>query len=308
MNFLKLIRYQNLLMIALMQFTFHYGFLKQNGIFTALNDWQYALLVLSTVLIAAAGYIINDIEDQEIDKINKPEKVIVGKHLTENTAYNLYFGLSIAGLLIGFYLSNLVYKNSFFGLFIIWAVLLYLYSTSLKQIAILGNLVVSLTLSLSVLAVGMFDIIPIMNRENFSENVIMLYILLDYAVFAFIINFIREVVKDMEDIKGDEELGITTLPVVIGIKKTKKIIFTISALAVITLLWYINKNLMNHSLYYATVYSLVFVVAPMLLFISKILSSKTKKEFHFLSTVLKWVILFGIISILVITTNIKYNG
>ena len=116
MNFLNLIRYKNLLMLAFMQLVFRYGFLKLQKIDLALAHWQYALLVLSTVLIAAAGYVINDIMDQETDAINKPEKVVVGKSITEEVAYNWYFGFNIVGMLLGYYLADFVNKTSFFGI------------------------------------------------------------------------------------------------------------------------------------------------------------------------------------------------
>ena len=111
MKYLKLIRYQNLLMIAFMQCIFRYGFFKLQKVELALADWQFALLVLATVFIAAGGYIINDISDQETDNINKPERVLVGKSISESMAYNLYFGFTITGVLIGFYLSNLIFQE-----------------------------------------------------------------------------------------------------------------------------------------------------------------------------------------------------
>src|SRR6218665_2372627 len=103
MKFLKLIRYKNLLMLAFMQLLFRYAFLKQQNIPLALADWQYGLLVLSTVLLAAAGYVINDIFDVATDSINKPNKVIIGKGISETRAYNIYIGLNIIGVAIGFY-------------------------------------------------------------------------------------------------------------------------------------------------------------------------------------------------------------
>ena len=162
MKFLKLIRYQNLLLIALMQLVLRYGFLKQQNVPSTLTDWQYGLLVLATLLIAAAGYVINDIMDQETDQTSKPNKVIVGKTISEDLAYNLYFGLNIAGMLIGYYLADFVNKTSFFGVFIISSALLYLYATSLKQMAVIGNVIVALILGLSVIVVGMFDVLPMM--------------------------------------------------------------------------------------------------------------------------------------------------
>ena len=106
MNYLKLIRYQNLLLLAFMQLIFRYGFLKFQNIFLSLTDLQYGLLVLSTVLIAAAGYIINDIMDQETDYDNNPESAIVGKSISEKSAYNLYFVLNISGVGVGYYVKD----------------------------------------------------------------------------------------------------------------------------------------------------------------------------------------------------------
>ena len=119
MNYLKLVRYQNLLLLAFMQLIFRYGFLKLQNIPLALSHFQYGLLVLSTVLIAAAGYIINDILDQETDYENRPNTVLVGKSISEKAAYNLYFILNVTGVGIGFYLSNCIQKPSFTGAFII---------------------------------------------------------------------------------------------------------------------------------------------------------------------------------------------
>lgn len=310
MKYLKLIRYQNLLLLAFMQLVFRYGFLVFQDFPLALKNWQYLLLVLATLLIAAAGYVINDIMDQETDNINKPNKTIVGKTITEGTAYNIYFGLNISGMLIGYYLADCVNKTSFFGIFIISSALLYLYATSFKQIAFVGNFVVALVLALSVIVVGMFDIIPLLSYvalEQSAKMHIILSIILDYVVFAFIINLIREIVKDLEDIEGDDSQGMRTLPIVIGVSKTLKIVFCISVLATLTLLWYINSNLMESKLYYAMIYGLLFVVAPLIFFVVKIWNAKTKEDFRLLSTVLKWILFFGILSILAINLNIMHN-
>ena len=160
MKYLKLIRYQNLLLLAFMQLLFRYGFLKFQNIFLSLNDWQYALLVLATVLIAAAGYVINDILDQETDYDNDKGNVIVGKLISEKAAYNLYFVLNITGVGIGYYLANLINKPSFAGAFIIISATLYMYATSLKQMLLIGNIVVALILSFSVIIIGLFDLLP----------------------------------------------------------------------------------------------------------------------------------------------------
>lgn len=307
MNYLRLIRYQNLLLLAFMQLIFRYGFLKFQNIPLALNHFQYGLLVLSTVLIAAAGYVLNDILDQETDYDNRPDKVIVGKSISEKNAYNFYFVLNVLGVAIGFYLSNLIQRPGFTAAFIIVSATLYMYASSLKQMLLVGNIIVALLLSFSVLIVGLFDLLPATYDGNRTEMGVMFSMLIDYAVFAFIINLIREIVKDMQDMEGDYNQGMSTLPIAIGINKTAKTVFFISILAVGILLWYINTYLMDNKLYFAVIYALLFVIAPMIFFVIKIWSAKTKQEFHLLSTVLKWIIFFGILSVFIVTLNIRYN-
>lgn len=308
MNYLKLIRYQNLLLLAFMQLIFRYGFLKLQNIPLALNHFQFGLLVLSTVLIAAAGYIINDVLDQETDYDNRPDNVIVGISISEKTAYNLYFVLNILGVGIGYYLANVIQKPSFAGAFIIVSATLYMYATSLKQMLLVGNIIVALLLSFSVLIIGLFDLLPATYDANRAEMGIMFSMLIDYAVFAFIINLIREIIKDMEDVDGDYNQGMSTLPIAIGVNRTSKVVFVLGIIATLILAWYINNYLMANALYYAVIYGLLFVVAPMIFFLVKLYNAKSKAEFHFLSTVLKWIIFFGILSVLVITLNIHYNA
>jgi 4-hydroxybenzoate polyprenyltransferase len=308
MKFLKLIRYKNLLMLAFMQLLFRFDFLKLQHIPLALNNWQYALLVLSTALIAAAGYVINDIFDQETDNINKPNKVIVGKSISENNAYSIYAALNITGVCIGFYLSNVIMKPSFATVFILIAATLYIYATSLKQMAVVGNIIVALTLSLSVIIIGVFDIYPATNSANQPLMANLFSALVDYTVFAFMINLIREMIKDIEDIKGDKKLGMRTLPIIIGSSKTTKLIFAMSFVPIIALFYYVNNYFVRNNLFIATGYTFIFVLGPLFYCTIKIWSAKTKEDFHGISSLLKWILFFGILSIIIITLNINYNA
>ena len=267
-------------MLAFMQVLFRYAFLKQQNIPLALADWQYGLLVLSTVLLAAAGYVIN----------------------------NIYVALNIAGVALGFILSNIILRPGFASLFILIASLLYFYATTLKQIMILGNFVVALLLSASVLIIGVFDIFPATNAENQAQMASFFSILTDYALFAFMINFIREIVKDIEDVNGDYNQGMNTLPIAIGISRAAKIAVVFAVIAFLLCLLYTNIYFFQNNLFMATFYSFAFVLAPLLYFIIKIVSAKSKKDFHHLSTILKLILFFGILSILIITLNIKYNA
>ena len=293
-------------MLAFMQLIFRYGFLKFQNIPLALADWQYELLVLSTVLIAAGGYVINNIFDQETDNDNKPNDVIVGKSISETQAYNLYFALTVSGVALGFYLSNVIQKPGFASIFILIAATLYLYASSLKQMLLIGNIVVALLLSFSVIIIGIFDLYPATVLENQQQMKIFFSILLDYAVFAFMINILREMIKDIEDMDGDYNQGMNTLPIAIGKLRTCKIIFVLSIIPVLVILLYINKYLLD--LLWVTIYLLLFVCGPLILFTIRMLKANTKKDFHFLSLLLKFILLFGILSVGVISLNMKYNA
>lgn len=308
MLYFQLVRYKNLILLAIMQLVFRFGFFKPNAISLALNNFQYALLILSTVLIAAGGYIINDIFDQDTDAINKPKKNTIGTLITEAKAYNLYVALNIIGVGIGFYLSNIVEKPSLATLFILCAALLYFYATTLKQIAVLGNIAVAFLLGFSVIIIGAFDLYPVTNEDNQQQMATYFSILWDYAKFAFVINLIREIVKDIEDYHGDKSVGINTLAVVIGIKKTSLIAAILLWLPIAYLLYYTNTYLMQNYLYYATLYMLAFVIAPLVFCSVRLFSATDKKEFSVISTILKWIIFFGIISVWVVTLNIEKNA
>ncbi|WP_396183574.1 geranylgeranylglycerol-phosphate geranylgeranyltransferase [Flavobacterium sp.] len=308
MKYLKLIRYQNLLMLAMMQLVFRYGFLNQQNCYLALADWQYLLLVLSTVLIAAAGYVINDIFDQETDSINRPNSQIVGKLITESKAYNIYVALNILGVSIGFYLSNVIEKPSFATIFIFIAACLYFYATTLKKVLLLGNLMVAFVLGLSVLIIGVFDLYPATHKGNQDQMRMLFGILTDYAFFAFLINFIREIVKDAEDFKGDYNQGMQTLPILLGVGRTSKVIFGLLLVPIGIVFWYVNSYLMFNDLYFAVLFLLFLVLSPLLYCLIKSWTAKSTSDFRHLSLLLKWILFFGILSIVVINYNIKLNA
>jgi 4-hydroxybenzoate polyprenyltransferase len=291
-------------MLAFMQLVFRYLFLEQSYVDLALTDFNYILLVIATVCVAAGGYVINNIMDQETDEIAKPQNRVVGVSISETVAYNWYIGLTIVGVGIGFYLSNVIYKPTFASMFILVATLLYMYATSFKQIPVLGNVVVALLLSTSIIIIGLFDILPAIDVDNRFRMKEAFNILMEYAVFAFIINLIREIVKDLEDMDGDYQSGINTLPITIGIPKTKIIVGILTVISIGILAYYINSNLFE--LDYVIYYTMVFIIGPLIYFGVKLINAVTKKEFHHLSLVLKLILFFGIISIAVIVLNLKH--
>ncbi|WP_396191791.1 geranylgeranylglycerol-phosphate geranylgeranyltransferase [Flavobacterium sp.] len=308
MKYLKLIRYQNLLLLALMQLIFRLGYLELINIPLSLWYWQYALLIAATVLIAAGGYVINDIFDQETDLENHSKKTIIGNSISESKAYIIYASLTISGVLCGFILANSVEKSNFAVIFVLIATLLYFYASTLKQIAVVGNIIVAALLAFSVIIIGIFDIVP--NTFDFNQKQMMLafVILFDYAKFAFIINLVREIIKDIEDIKGDTLQEMKTLPILIGVAKTNKIALVLLLLPVLYLFYYVKSNLFDNNLLYSVFYMIVLVIAPMIICLIKIWNANEKSDYTQISSLLKWIIFFGILSIAVITLNIKYNG
>ncbi|WP_396163337.1 geranylgeranylglycerol-phosphate geranylgeranyltransferase [Flavobacterium sp.] len=286
-----------------MQLVFRYLFLEQSYVDLALSDFNYILLVIATVCVAAGGYVINNIMDQETDEIAKPQNRVVGVSISETVAYNWYIGLTIVGVGIGFYLSNVIYKPTFASMFILVATLLYMYATSFKQIPVLGNVVVALLLSTSIIIIGLFDILPAIDADNRFRMKEAFSILMDYAIFAFIINLIREIVKDLEDMDGDYQSGINTLPITIGIPKTKIIVGILTVISIGILAYYINSNLFE--LDYVIYYTMVFIIGPLIYFGVKLMNAETKKQLHHLSLVLKIILFFGILSVAIIVFNLK---
>lgn len=288
-------------MIALVQLLIKYAFLEPFGAATSLDTLGIFLLIVSTVSIAAAGNIINDINDIETDVVNKPNKIIVGKSISEKTSYNLFIIFNVIGVGVGYYLSNAVGRSGFFTLFVMISILLYVYSTYLKQLFLIGNLVISALVALSIVIVGVFELIPNITEQNQSIQLIYFKTIWNYAYMAFILNLIREIVKDVEDMEGDFKTGMRTLPIVIGKEKTKYIIFALSLVTLLVIGYYVVDTLYQNL--WAVVYFLLLIIAPLLYLNIKILGAQVKTDYTQLSNILKWIMLFGMLSLLLY----KYN-
>ncbi|SRX56058.1 geranylgeranylglycerol-phosphate geranylgeranyltransferase [Aequorivita sp. CIP111184] len=295
MNYLNLIRYQNLLFIALVQVFIKYGLFYSLGVETTLNTFHFILLVIATLCIAAAGNIINDIYDVEIDKINKPNKVLIGKKISERTANRLFIILNVIGVVIGFYLSNTIGKSGFAALFIVFSALLYLYASYLKGMLIIGNVLVSFLVAMSLIIVALFDLLPAITAQNQTAQSTVFKIVLHYAMFAFFINLIREIVKDLQDINGDKNGGMNSLAIAIGRKRTIMIVFLLGVFMVLGVVLYMYEYLYNQQV--LLLYFLFAIVAPLMYFCIKAWGSETPKEYAFLSNLLKIIIFLGICSI-----------
>jgi len=294
-SLLKLVRYQNLLLIIATQYLIKYGVFKNFGIEITLSDFGFFLLCFSTVCIAAAGNIINDVYDMETDRINNSKKQIVGTKISVKAAQTGYMILSIIGVGIGFYLSNLIGKPGFSAIFIIISALLYLYATYLKQLLVLGNLIISSLVAMVIIIVGLFDLFPAITSTNQLTQSIIFSILLDYALFAFLLNWLREMVKDQIDITGDYNTGRNSLPIAIGANRANKVIFLVGIIPLTLVIFYIYDYLFENL--YLVLYALLFVVAPLLYFLINLISAKTKAQYSNLSALLKIIMVFGLLSI-----------
>jgi len=292
LNVLKLIHFPNLLIIALAQILIRYGLYVPFNATPALSDFQFALLILATLAIAAAGYVINDIYDQEIDRINKPNSLLVGNKISEKQANSLFVILNIIGVGIGFYLANTIQRPVFVSFFILISLLLYLYASSLKRILVVGNLLIAVLVAMSILIVPIFDLLPTITWQNQVVQTRTFLLILDFAIFAFFINWIREIVKDLLDIDGDKKGGINTLPIAIGRSRTLKIIMALTFLLLCGIIYYMYENLYKQQ--YLMLYFLVFIVGPLLYLFIKTFDAKSKKRYRFMASLLKIIMLMGI--------------
>jgi 4-hydroxybenzoate polyprenyltransferase len=308
LNFLKLIRIQNLLIIFVTMYLTRYCILipiiELNEIAKGFTDLQFFLLVLGTVLIAGGGYAINDYFDAKIDFINKPEKTLVGIKIKRRVAMATQIAFNILGIVIGVYLSYIIKGYSLLFLFMMSILALGLYSFYLKRRLFIGNFTIALLTGLIPLAAVFYEtkIITQQNFETFIEynfdlNIVLSYAL-GYSMFAFLTNLAREIIKDIEDIKGDNELGRLTIPIVLGVKKAK-IIITSILFFIIALLGFINLQQYQYKEIESFIYFVVFVQLPMFYLIYHLWKSDSPKDYSSTGNILKFIMLFGILSMLV---------
>ncbi|HUS00996.1 MAG TPA: geranylgeranylglycerol-phosphate geranylgeranyltransferase, partial [Chitinophagaceae bacterium] len=223
--FLKLIRWPNLVFIVLTQVLFFYcilPFVYKGQPATYLSPGFFYLLMAASLCIAAAGYIINDYFDLNIDLINKPAKLIIEKYINRRWAIILHLCLSFTGFLISGYVGYKL-RNIYIPFFNLLAIAgLWFYSTTFKRKLLIGNVVISVLTAWVILVITIAEYK--LNRPADEGSFIiprLLKVSFLYAGFAFIISLIREVIKDMEDIQGDMKYGCETMPIIWGIPVSK---------------------------------------------------------------------------------------
>lgn len=287
-----------------MLLVFRYLFLTQSYIDLALTDFNYLLLVLSTVCIAAGGAVMQHIVNQEEDEIIHPQSRLVGNTITETSAYNWYIGLTIVGVGIGFYLSNVIYKPTFASLFVLVATLLYVQATNLKQIPFINNCITALLVAIPIITIALFDVFPATDATNKVRMGEVFGILIDYAIFSFFLVLLKELVNDLKNKHNDEMVGNTTLATRLGLLKTKIIVGVFVILILAMILYYCKNYLFELNL--ALYYILITMVGPLLLVGLKLINSTNAKEFIVLNRVLQFVLITSLFSIAVIIYSIQH--
>ncbi len=269
---LRLIRAGNLAIVVLTQY------LTRVLLIGPREDWRQILLdprmlvlSLSTVCIAAAGYIINDYFDVKIDIVNKPERVIIGRYLKRRVAMGTHQLLNAAGVVLGLLVNKWVLVVNVFSVTLLW-----FYSERFKRAPFVGNFVVSLLTALSLITVSVL----------YPQNRHLVWI---YALFAFFITLVREIIKDMEDLRGDTAHGCRTLPIVWGVRPTKIFVYFLVA-AFITCLYLMAHTLANLTL--AWLFTLL--LAPIAWLVYRLVFSDTRREFARLSRLCKIIMLLGL--------------
>jgi len=298
--FLKLIRLPNLFFIAITQVLFQYCIYRPlyNDFIHPNDTIHFIFLMLASLLIAAAGYIINDYFDINIDEVNKPEKMVVDRLINRRWAIAWHFILSSTGLLFTILAMPFAEKWYLILANVICVILLWFYSTNFKKSLLIGDIVISLLTAWTILII-FFSKVSIedafgngdSNHYKFFRLVIL------YAGFAFIISIIREAIKDMEDMPGDSKYGCRTMPIVWGVNATK-VYVAVWLVVLMALLIIIQVYILQFKWWLPVVYSFVAIILPLGVVLYKLKKSISQQHFHQLSNITKLVMLTGILSML----------
>jgi 4-hydroxybenzoate polyprenyltransferase len=301
--FLRLIRTLNLLFIAITQALFYYCIVlpafKESGTLPAQHGLLFWLLVLSSIFVAAAGYIINDYFDLSIDQVNKPSRMVVEKVIRRRSAIIWHWVLSLLGIVIGLYVGWKLQLHIWIGLAnLLCVIFLWFYSTTFKKKLLIGNIIISLLVAWVVLVIVMAESPSLGNLNDRPVGLRLdklLRLTFLYASFAFVISLIREVVKDMEDMPGDARYGCKTMPIVWGVLVTKVFVATwlvvlLGALAII------EVYILQFPWWWPALYCFLLIFLPLLYILKRLFPARDMAAFHKLSNWIKFVMFTGILS------------
>lgn len=272
--------------------------LEAAGLGPFLTDIDFFILVISLVFVGSGGYIINDYFDTKVDRKNERQQNMVGKTIKRRVAMVLHIVVSTVGVILGCYVAYRVgaYWLALVNMF--YATILWFYSTNFKHQPVIGNLLISILTACVPLVVIAFELPPII-QGDYSKAVanwpllgLAVFYTAGFAVFSFLTNLIREIVKDMEDIKGDLYVGSKTLPITFGIRNTKTILVVLILTTMILLAYVQSIFRFNLIVFF---YFVVLVQTPLVYIIVKLLNNNTKRTYHFISQVMKYIMVAGLL-------------
>lgn len=302
-SFLRLLRTLNLLFIVLTQCFVQYfiitPILAQAGVLPTLDDGLFLLLVLATVLVAAAGYVINDYFDVKVDEVNKPGRIFIDRVITRRKAMLLHQVLTGLGVILAFYVAWKAGNLKLAFIHPIVAGFLWFYSTGYKRKLLVGNILVAFLTALVVLIVSLYErnLFHPINDAGGRAAYTIIVITFAYFIFSFLISLARELVKDMEDVEGDRSFGCKTVPVVIGIPKAKAIVFGILSV-LFALLLYVQWLEVRGGDYISALTIFTTIEFPLLTVVILLARATSSQHYHAVSTVIKVVMFMGILSML----------
>ena len=301
--YILITRPKNLLIVGLTQFIIYYCLFNKFGNEVTLSGYLLYLFILDTILITASGYIINDVFDNKADAVNKPKKTYIPHAISINKALLYYFTILTVGLFLCVFIAiKLNHLPSMF-LYILACGTLYLYSLRYKNTVLIGNVIVSLFVAFVPGIILFFEWLFIFQKPDLPSKIVVVQLLLFYIVFSFLVNLIREIIKDIEDKEGDQNEGIITLPIKYGIAIAKKWCISLAFLTILLLAsWIILNNIPFD--FTVQVYLLLFVAAPLVIIIQILTNTTVKRDFNKISTILKWVMLAGLGAIFLISKTI----
>lgn len=302
--FFRLIRWPNLLMLVFTQMMLNYlvigHMFKLINLELPLNSFHFSLLVISTVFMAAFGYIHNDILDENVDVINKGEKRIINTRIDKQTALIAGRVFLLFAIGISIYLGIKLKMIQLIFLHILIAAGLWFYSTQLKKTILIGNIIISIFTGLSVFIVWLYHLVelrnnPVLMVDAQKITTFVTYTVITYSVFAFLISMIREIIKDVEDKEGDKLTGMKTFIIQFGLKKTKMLAYFLIAI-MFALLLFTMYYTFSYNWNQLAIYLGIAVGIPLIYFIMNLISAKNKKDFKDLSLLAKIIMIAGILS------------
>ena len=283
-QFIEISRWPNLLIVAGLQIIVYYRLLNYDQ--SVVSTVDAYLLVLLTMLISAAGYIINDYYDSDIDRINKPDKWIVGNTISTSLVLNVYKGIIVVGAVLAIWIAVRLNMLLYLPVYLLAVVGLQIYSSRLKCSPFIGNLWVAMFCGSVILIMAVPDLI--VRTMDILKPQFWFYI-----CFAFVITFYREVVKDVEDIEGDLQYGCQTFVVKYGMKAGKILaLCSATCLFGMLILWETKEYNSDVKLGLYVLQGAVLASAAMFWW------AKNNKEIHRASTLIKFVMVWGTLLLL----------